>query len=189
MGEDEQDRGIERSSKVSFVTSNLYKLREARDILGFDLEQSDVDLPEIQSLDVKDVCEDKARRAYDILQKPVMVEDTGLYMDAWGGFPGALIKWMEKHMGNAGICRALADERRCTARTCVTLYDGRELRSFIGELKGTIAEKPQGCSNFGWDPIFIPEGHEKSFADIDNKNEISMRSRALARMAEYFDNL
>lgn len=188
MGEDEQDRGIERSAKVSFVTSNLNKLREAQDILGFDLEQVDVDLAEIQSLDVKEVCEDKARKAYEILHKPVMVEDTGLYVEAWDGFPGALIKWMEKHMGNSGICSALAEERRCTARTCVTIYDGKEIRNFIGEIRGKVADNPKGNSNFGWDPIFIPEGYEKSFAEIDNKDEISMRSRALAKMAEYFDN-
>lgn len=176
--------------KICFVTSNENKLREAEDILGLKLEQANIDVREIQSLDVEEVATEKAKEAYKIVKKPVIVEDTGLYIESLNGFPGALIKWVMKSIGNEGICKMVEEDRKALARTCVCFYDGSELKVFTGEIKGRISDRPRGESGFGWDAIFIPEGYEETFAELgmDVKNKISMRRIAFIKLKEYLES-
>ena len=91
-----------------FVTSRAEKAREA-ERLGFAIERLDIDLPEPQALDPSAIVEAKAQAAYAMLARPVLVEDSGLSIDAWGGFPGALVKWLEV---SAGVRVACPDARR-----------------------------------------------------------------------------
>ena len=93
---------------IVFVTSRAEKAREA-ERLGFAIERLDVELPEPQALDPSDIVAEKARTAYAMLSRPVLVEDSGLAIRAWGGFPGALVKWVE---ASAGDPRARAHARR-----------------------------------------------------------------------------
>ncbi|MAF80132.1 non-canonical purine NTP pyrophosphatase, RdgB/HAM1 family [bacterium] len=167
-----------------FVTSNKNKLREFEEILEIKLEQIELDLDEIQEIDVKKVIEHKASEAYAKIQKPVIVEDTGLYIESWKGFPGALAKWVDKTIGFKNIPHLLKGDRRARAETAVGYYDGKEFRSFRGKIEGSIPTKPRGETGFGWDTIFVPEGHEKTFAEMDaeEKNKISMRRSALEKL-------
>lgn len=171
--------------KLVFATSNENKLREAREILQREIRRVDVDIPEIQALHVKDVVEDKARKAYEIVKKPVIVEDTGLYIKAWNDFPGALVRWMLKAVGVEGMCSMLGDERSAYAETCVCLYDDKGSHIFSGRIDGMIANKPRGDAGFGWDPVFQPKGYRKTFAEMsaEEKNSISMRREAFAKMS------
>ena len=170
-----------------FVTSSEDKVREAESILGVKLKRANLDLKEIQSLSVEEVATDKAKRAFDIIRKPVIVEDTGLYIEALNGFPGALIKWVLKTIGNEGLCKLVGENRKALAKTCICFFDGKKLQSFIGELEGIIAEKPRGERGFGWDPIFIPKGYDKTFAELseEEKNNISMRKIAFLKLKEF----
>jgi non-canonical purine NTP pyrophosphatase (RdgB/HAM1 family) len=174
-----------------FVTSNENKLREASAILGRALQRRDLEMREIQSIEVRDVVEEKARAAFAAIGEPVLVEDTGLYIKSLKGFPGALIKWVLGSMGNEGICRLLppGSDRSAYAETGLCVYDGSELRTFFGRAEGRIADSPRGETNFGWDPIFQPEGYDVTFAEMsaDEKNGISMRARAFAKLREYLD--
>ena len=174
-----------------FVTSNANKLREASAILGRELSQSDLEIKEIQALEVKDVVREKAREAYLILKKPVLVEDTGLYIKRLKGFPGALIKWVLGAIGNEGICGLLPQgaDRSAYAETGLCLYDGKEFRTFFGRVDGKIAASPRGATNFGWDPVFQPDGHERTFAEMsaEEKNAVSMRAAAFAKLKEYLE--
>ena len=86
-----------------FVTANKNKLRGFEEILGMKLEQIEIDLEEIQDIEVEKVVEHKALEAYEKVGKPVIVEDTGLYIEAWKGFPGALAKWVDKTIGFENI--------------------------------------------------------------------------------------
>lgn len=170
-----------------FVTSNKNKLREFEEILGIKLDQIEIDLEEIQEIEVEKVVEHKALEAYEKVGKPIIVEDTGLYIEAWQGFPGALAKWVGKTIGFEDIPAMLilrtSDVLNMSAyaKTIVGYYDGNRLEFFEGKICGTISEKAKGDSGFGWDPIFIPEGHKKTFAEMtsDEKNAISMRRLAL----------
>lgn len=149
-----------------FATTNANKLKEVNEILGRDLQQINIDLFEPQGLDVVEIVKEKARDAFHKTGKSVLVEDTGLEFVAWKGMPGALIKWFIQSVGNEGILKMLQEEtnRQAIAKTAVGFYDGNDCHVFVGEIQGTISNEIRGESGFGWDPIFIPENHSKSFA-------------------------
>lgn len=169
-----------------FVTSRPEKAQEARR-LGFDLECVSLDLPEPQALDPAQVVETKARAAHALLSRPVVVEDSGLAIHAWGGFPGALVKWVEKSAGVAAIPRMLDkfSDRTAVARCAVASFDGTRLIAAVGESAGTIASGPRGRNGFGWDAIFIPEGSGRTFAEMtgEEKDRVSHRRRAWEALA------
>jgi XTP/dITP diphosphohydrolase len=172
--------------EICFATSNLHKLEEAEKILGFPLKQASIDIPEIQSLDVKKVAEDKARKAYEILKRPVIAEDTGLYLKGWGGFPGAFVAWVVNTMGVEKFCN-MAKGQEVTAMACVAYHDGTSVMAFCGRIKGRIADKPMGRKRFDWDRIFIPAGETRTFAQMKlvEKNRISHRTKAFRKLKKY----
>ena len=166
-----------------FATSNAGKLREARAILGTPLEQIDLELPEIQALDVEAVVREKALAAHRATGEPVLVDDTGFAIDAWDGLPGALVRWFVTTVGPAGICRMLdgAASRAVVVTTAVAFHDGAALHLSTGSLRGVVTMEPRGANGFGWDAIFQPDGHARTFAEMadDEKNAISPRRIAL----------
>jgi len=171
---------------IAFVTGNMGKVREAERIIGVSLKQVALELEEMQEIAVEPVVRKKALQAYAILREPVLVEDTGFYIQAWNGLPGALIKWFLKALGTEGICRLMQGEkdRTVTAVTLFGYYDGSRYHSFAGEVVGVIPQTPRGTGGFGWDPIFQPLGSEKTFAEMmpEEKDQVSMRRRALERL-------
>jgi len=173
--------------KIYFVTSNRHKVEEAKKILDIEIEQVKLDIKEIQSLDVKEVVKDKAKEAYAKLKKPVIVEDTGLYIKGWNGFPGALISWVVKSMGIKKLCKTIGRKRSATAKACVAYYDGKNLKIFCGQIKGRISKKPRGKKRFDWDRIFIPEGDTRTFAEmsLEEKNRISHRVKAFRKFKRF----
>ncbi len=175
---------------MQFITSNQNKLREFEQILNKKIEQKNIDLPEIQAIDVKKVVEDKILRAYKITKKPVIVEDTGFYIKSIN-FPGALIKWVLNSIGNKGICNlSKIYGNKAEVETCIGYHDGNNLKIFSGKLTGIIPEKPKGNTNFGWDPVFIPDNYNKTFAQMTEKekNKISMRLLALNKLKKFLEN-
>lgn len=169
-----------------FVTRSSDKAREVERMLGVPIERRDLDLPELQAVDVKDVVAAKARLAYETLGgMPVIVEDTGLYIDAWNKLPGALVRWFIQCVGDEGICAMLSafSNRAAWAETAVGTYDG-QLRIYAGRVDGRIAPQPAGRGGFGWDTIFVPNGSEKTFAEMTptEKDRYSMRRIAFEAM-------
>lgn len=171
-----------------FVSSNAGKVLEVSAILGFSVEQLDLDLPEIQALDIAAVARDKAIRAYQHAGRPVFVEDTGLYLEGLAGLPGALVRWFLGTLGPAGMCDLLpaGGNRTATARTAVALCRGEDVEVFIGETAGSITLSPVGAGGFGWDAIFRPDGSPRTFAEMaqEERNRYSMRRRAMERLRE-----
>lgn len=169
-----------------FVTSNEHKRREAAEILGVELTGATPEVPEIQALDVSEVAAAKARAAYEALGSPphpVLVEDSGFVVEAWGGLPGAFTKWFMKSVGNEGLLRMLPlDEDRSARAVCAVAVAGPslgEVRVFLGEVPGVIGPEPRGGGGFGWDPIFIPHGSSLTYAQMGpDKNTDSHRARA-----------
>ena len=174
-------------SQFKFVTGNPNKAKEVRDILGIPLEQVEVaDLFEVQTQDLDELVSHKAQQAYDALRCPILVEDTGLVFHAWNGLPGALVKWFETNVGCEGMLKMLQsfDDRRARAICCLAIHDGKNIQIVRGEVEGTIANEIRGGNGFGWDVLFIPEGHEKTYAEMSSteKNAISHRKRALEKL-------
>ncbi|MEO1083809.1 MAG: non-canonical purine NTP pyrophosphatase [Acidobacteriota bacterium] len=169
------------SAPFALVTGNINKIREAERILGFALESVKIDLPEIQSLDIAEVLEAKVLEAYRRARRPVVVEETGLTLDAMGGFPGPLIKWMLDAMGPEGVARtghALGDPG-ASAVCALAYHDGHRTVTATGVTEGVLLEKPRGEHGFGWDPVFRPLESDLSFAELgpDDKDRIGHRGR------------
>lgn len=178
--------------KLVFVSSNQEKFREIRGALadcGVEIERIALDLPEIQSLNPAHVADYKAHKAYEALHIPVLVEDTGLGLVAWQGYPGALIKWVLGSVGEAGLCRQLDawDDRRAVATVVLCLFDGQQTRLFSGQTSGTITDQPRGEFGFGWDSIFQADGYTITYGEMarEAKMKISMRARALDALKQY----
>jgi len=172
---------------LTFVTRSDAKVLETERILGCTIRRVNFDLPEIQAVELEQVVRRKAEDAYRALgQRPVLVEESGLFLDAWNGLPGALVRWFEETVGAEGICRMLDSfsERGATARTGVAVHDG-SCRVFVGEARGMIAARPRGTNGFGWDTIFVPAGATRTFAEMESeeKDRLSMRRMALEALA------
>jgi non-canonical purine NTP pyrophosphatase (RdgB/HAM1 family) len=188
-----------------FVTGNHNKAREAAEILGVELRSIALDLPEMQDLDVAQVAAVKAAAAREALgapDSPILVEDSGIIVEAWNGLPGALTKWFLASVGNEGLLKMLSDEEDRSARAVcavalafmepstsgppgVSPGHGDSVRVFLGEVRGAIAPEPRGSGGFGWDPIFVPEGYSETYAELGSrKHEDSHRARALRAARE-----
>ncbi|MCK4883649.1 MAG: RdgB/HAM1 family non-canonical purine NTP pyrophosphatase [Candidatus Diapherotrites archaeon] len=184
-------KSFEKSSKAFLVTSNKGKVKEFSNILGFELEQFESDLDEIQAIDSETVSLHKAKDAFEAMGSncPIIVEDTALYFSALNGFPGALIKWLEKTTGLEKICRMVDgfSDRSVVAESCVVYLDKNVQKTFRGTIKGTIPMNPVGKNGFGWDSIFIPENEKQTFAQMtqEKKDLISMRKKALLQLKEF----
>jgi non-canonical purine NTP pyrophosphatase (RdgB/HAM1 family) len=168
---------------IKFVTGNPNKVREAGEILGVALEQVILpDLHEIQTHELDDIIQDKAQQAYEAVTAPVLVEDSGLLFSAWNGLPGALVKWFETTVGCDGLLKMLEpfDDRTAFALCYVGYHDGKDIKIARGRVKGRIADRLRGSNGFGWDTLFIPDGHDRTFAEMtaQEKNAISHRRLA-----------
>ncbi len=171
------------------VTGNKGKADEIASITGMPVEIVKLDIPEIQSLDVEEVAREKALTAYRILAKPVVVDDTGMSIEALGGLPGALVSWFLDTLGPEGLLKLVAGEthRHALVSTCIAYADEDGVQTFLGTVEGTLSQSLRGDAGFGYDPIFIPAGQDRTYAEMNSeeKNAISMRRQALLGLKDY----
>ena len=173
---------------VHFITGSKNKFEEIRAILG-DVEQLEIDLPEIQELDAHKIIRAKLDEALKHRTGAFMVEDTSLYFDALHGLPGPLIKWFMKTIDCEGLFKILEPfgNYGAEAKTIIGYTNGSgDLQFFEGSVRGTIVS-PRGETGFGWDIIFQPEGKTDTFAEMsaEEKNSISMRRLAAEKLKAY----
>ena len=191
--------------RLVFATNNKHKLQEVRDILGSGVEVlslSDIgcndDIPETADT-LQGNALIKARHIYNKYNASCFADDTGLEVEALGGAPGVLSARYagDGHDSEANMQKLLQNltgesNRNAQFRTVIALIiDGEEIL-FDGIVKGVITDKKMGDSGFGYDPIFIPEGYNESFAQMssEKKNSISHRYRATKKLNDYLkDNL
>lgn len=178
---------------IPFVTSNKNKFIEVQakmKSLGFDVEQIEQSYPEIQSDSLEKVVVTALKWLVKKLGHAVMIEDSGLFIASLDNFPGVYSSYVFKTIGREGILRLLAGERRREAyfETVVGYAEpGKEIHIFKGICSGMIIEKEIGERGFGYDPIFLPTGSERTFAEmtVEEKNRHSHRARALEKFAEF----
>ncbi len=161
---------------MKFITTNENKFKEAKNLLGFELQQLSISLPEIQAKDPEEVVEFKIKST-DI--DNVFAEDTGLYLGENEEI-GALIKWIS----NEFVVKVFLGQK-AIAVCCIGLKQNNEIKLYRGEIIGKIVE-PRGANNFGWDPIFLPNGYDKTFGEMskEEKNKISHRGIAFRKMRQ-----
>ncbi len=170
------------------VTGNPGKRREAERILGHQIDTAVVDLPELQELDLRAVLVAKADEAWRRLERPLVVEETGLELGALNGFPGPLVKWMLQAVGPDGIARvALSSGNASVAAVCSLLYRGPEGDVVAtGRTEGTLVLPGRGTHGFGWDPVFLPDGESRTYGELsaERKDAIGHRGRAWRSLLE-----
>lgn len=178
---------------LTLITGNINKYNEFKNLLHYPLKYKKIDLPELQDIEVANVVTQKAKEAFSLIKKPVMIEDTGLSFEQWNGLPGALIKWFLETVGTTGLLRMIdsSENRNAMALTVVGICIDGDVQTFEGFVKGTISETPRGTNGFGWDEIFIPEGYDLTFAEMDSgtKNAVSMRYIAIDKLRDFLMNL
>ena len=194
--------------KIVFATSNQHKLQEIREILGDQFEilsLADIgcheDIPETGNT-LEANAHQKAEYVFDHYHIDCFADDTGLEVDALGGAPGVhSARYAEgtDHNSEANMAKLLRelgdnDNRKARFRTVISLIQmeggnpvcSREYQ-FEGVVEGRIDREKHGSEGFGYDPVFIPEGYDKSFAELGEeiKNQISHRARAVKKLAEW----
>lgn len=180
---------MKRSARhtVTFVTGNKKKLEEVVRILGstlpFDLTSVKLDLPELQG-EPEEISKEKCRLAAKQVNGPVMVEDTSLCFNALGGLPGVYIKWFLEKIGHVGLNNLLVAYADKTAYAqCIFAFTpgpNHEPEVFVGRTQGSIVDA-RGSLDFGWDPVFLPDGSDLTYGQMDKdaKDAISHRFRSL----------
>ncbi len=159
-------------SEITFVTGNQSKADYLAAYLGFPIAHHRLDLEEIQSFELRPIVEHKVKQAFDVLQRPVIVEDVALEFAALGRLPGTFIKFFVDEVPFETICRMLDGmDRKATARCVFGYFDGTEVVFFEGKLEGHIAQHPAGDGGYGWDKIFIPEGYKVTRAELDEADD------------------
>ena len=176
---------------VRFVTGNEGKVAEARDYLeGIDtVEQVEYDYAELQSDSLEEIVTRGAEEAYAELgsEGAVLVDDTGLFVEALDGFPGPYSAYVEDTLGIERVWRLASEEesRRARFRTVLAYADEERTETFEGAVAGTLVA-PRGEGGFGYDPIFEYNGRTFAEMDTEEKNAISHRGRALEAFAEWY---
>ena len=198
--------------RIVFATNNQHKLQEIRDILGSDYKVvslkeigCDVDIPETGNT-LEENALQKAQYVYDHYHVSCFADDTGLEVEALDGAPGVhSARYAEgtDHDSEANMAKLLREldgkeNRQARFRTVICYIEKQDvcpcdctsikkIHQFEGIVNGHIATEKHGTEGFGYDPIFVPEGYDQSFAELGEeiKNGISHRARAVAKLAEY----
>ena len=179
---------MHKSFDLFFVSSNNHKYLEAKKILdsfGIKLGFFKSNLEEIQSNSIKEISSKKAIDAFSKCKKPLIIEDAGLFIDSLDGFPGPYSSYVYKTIGNKGILNLLKQKRKAKFVSVVTFCDKNILKSFDSKLMGSISKNSKG-KGWGYDPIFIPKNSKKTFAELNNKNELSHRFKALKKFSNWY---
>ncbi len=171
--------------EIFFITSNKDKFKEASSIINsVRLKKKDIDYFEVQD-SIERVSELGAKFAYQKIKKPLIVEDSGLFIDFLDGFPGPYSAYVYDKIGNKGILKLLSgiEKREATFKSVISYFDGDIQETFTGSISGRISKYIKGNMGFGYDPIFIVENQDKTFGEMETgeKNKFSHRKKAFKK--------
>ena len=175
-------------SDLFFVSSNNHKFKEAEIILNsFKIKIGFLKytLEEVQSNSMKVIASKKAKFAFSKFNKPIIIEDDGLFIESLQGFPGPYSSYVFESIGNLGILNLVNKKRKAKFVSLITYCDGEITKSFMGTILGSISKSEKG-KGWGYDPIFIPKNLKKTFAELKNKNELSHRYLALKNFSNWY---
>ena len=177
---------MQGSPRLWFATSNDNKFEEAKFVLenmGIHPRRLSSKGQELQSTDPSTIVANAAEAAYRVFRKPLIVEDTGLFVVGLRGFPGTYASFVYKTIGVEGMLRLLegVDARKAEFLSAVAYRDGSTRTAiFTGKLEGTIALHPAGLRGFGFDPIFVPREYSRTLGQMTLREKCSISHRAIA---------
>lgn len=183
--------------RILFISSNIGKIKEVKLCLknfGVEVIGKVLKLPEIRSLSLEEVAKEKAKLAIKKFKKPLIVEDTGIYFEAYKNFPGVNSNFIIKSIGFEGIFKLLENKSRKAYFKTALAYckPNKKLKVFTGICRGRITKKVRGKIDLElpYDNIFIPEGEKMIFSEMSKrkKERYSHRAKALRKFAEWFNS-
>jgi len=178
---------------LKIITSNNGKIKEFTDIFGkthFNPVKTNIDYPEIQASSLEEVVDFGLSWLQGKIKPPFVIDDAGAFIDNLQGFPGVYSRYIYDTIGLEGVLRQMKniDERACTFKCVLGLLteDGKK-HKFVGECKGVLIDEERGDGGFGYDPIFVPDGFDKTFAELtsEEKNNISHRGIAMRKLIDF----
>ncbi len=183
---------MEALKTILFATGNKHKVEEVNTVLkrcGYIAEPAPAPKLEIQAESLEEVVLVAAAQAYHMLRRPVIVEDAGLFIEALRGFPGPYSSYVYKTIGIKGVLKLMdgVENRKARFVSVIALAHSSGIELFRGEVEGVIAKEPRGAHGFGFDPIFIPAGASKTFAEmsVEEKTRYSHRGRAAEKLCQW----
>lgn len=184
---------------IYFVTSNNGKLKETKTRLsevGVNVVQKNLGYPEIQADTLQDVASFGVKHIQKRIDSPFILEDAGLFIDHLNGFPGVYSAYVFYSIGCSGILKLLdgvdTDNRKACFRSVFAYGEpNKKPRFFVGECHGRISTQELGNQGFGYDPVFIPDGDARAFAQMDTKekNSFSHRGKSLEKLVEFLKGM
>jgi len=185
--------------KIYFITSNKGKLVEAQNKfseIDIDVVQKNIGYPEIQADSLEEVALFGVEHVLKNFNSPFILEDAGLFIDGLKGFPGVYSAYVFHTVGCDGVLKLMKDtkvEDRSAVFRSVFAYGKSDCKPYlcIGECKGVISIVKRGNNGFGYDPIFIPQNSDKTFAEmnISEKNSFSHRGKSLEKLIDFFKKI
>jgi XTP/dITP diphosphohydrolase len=185
------------TKKIVLITTNPGKVVEIQEHLKkFDIEVvgKHIEIPEIRSDDQEEVAKEKVKLAVKTVGEPVISEDTGIYFEAYKNFPGTNSKWLINKVGYEGVLKLLEGKSRKAYFKTVIAYCEPEgnVQTFTGICKGDIIVKIRGKPHprLPYDSIFVPEGKDRTFAEmtIEERNQLKHRAKAAEAFAKWFNS-
>jgi len=172
------------------ITHNQHKYEEMKKIIP-QLQMVDMEYPEIQADTIEEVIDFALAYLSERVEGNFIIDDSGLFIHTLNEFPGVYSAYVFKTIGNEGILRLMEGkkDRSATFKTIIGMHiEGQDFK-FIGLCHGKIAHIPRGSNGFGYDPIFVPEGYDKTFAEMstEEKNRVSHRGKAIRKVAAFLD--
>ncbi|MBU7018278.1 MAG: XTP/dITP diphosphatase [Theionarchaea archaeon] len=178
---------------LSFITSNRNKFEEIHRMTQIEIEQIPLNYPEIQADSLEAVAEFGIEFCYSETKAPCFLEDSGLFIDVLLGFPGVYSQYVFKTVGCKGILNLLhnREDRKAYFKSVIAYRDESGITFFTGEVQGSIALTQKGEEGFGFDPLFIPEGEGRTFAQMktEEKNLYSHRGKAFKTFIKYLEQV
>lgn len=184
--------------KITFVSGNKNKAAQVEKYFRFPVAYANLTITEIQSLDPAEVATHKAVEIHRQLKRPLITDDSAFSFLARGDrvprLPGTFIDQFLDELGPEGLCRLLDSypDRSAVASAAVALHTGTEVVVFEASVRGKIADKPRGDNGYGWDSIFIPEGHERTRGEMkegdEERDNTSVRKKVLGKAEIYLFN-
>lgn len=180
--------------ELNLITSNSSKYEEIKKVLSdhrIKIKRLNIDIPEIKSLDPQAVVIDKVNKAYQILKKPVIVDDTGIFFQGYLNFPGTISRFIFITIGFKGIFKLIANNQQAVLKSYIGYLDKtlKKPEIFTGACHGRLIKKIKGArrTKMPYDNIFIPHGERKTFAElgVNGKQKYDHRTKAVKKLAKY----
>ncbi|BFH73413.1 XTP/dITP diphosphatase [Sulfurisphaera javensis] len=182
-----------KNVEISVVTSNENKFRELAELAKeYNIKLRWINLPkvEIQADSLEEIVRNSAIIAYNMIKSPLIMEDSGLFIEALNNFPGPYTNYVRRTIGLEGILKIMQgiENRNAYFMTAICYIDDKIVKVFTGKINGRISYSIRGDKGFGFDPIFIPEGEDRTFGEmnLEEKNKYSHRGKAFKEFVKFY---